>query len=176
VRSANELKLNVKMFGGGMVGLQATALKMQLGPLLNGIVNFDLWLPAGPLASPQALELLRKYQARAGAEGADPLGYYSVPSAYAQIELLGQAVAATGSLDQGKLAEYLHTATHKTMVGSFKFGPDGEWAQSRLIFLQFHGITGNTIDQFREMNTQAVIAPEELKSGTLIYPFTDARK
>jgi len=165
VRAANELKLSVKMFGGGMVGLQATALKMQLGPLLNGIVNFDQWLPVGSLASPDALELLKKYQSRAAAEGVDPLGYYTVPSAYAQIQLLGQAVAATGSLDQGKIAEYLRTTTHQTMVGSFKFGSDGEWAQSRLLFVQFHGITGNTVDQFREMNTQDCDRPGGVQIG-----------
>jgi branched-chain amino acid transport system substrate-binding protein len=39
-RAANELGLNTKMFGGGMVGLQATSIKTQLGPLLNGVVNY----------------------------------------------------------------------------------------------------------------------------------------
>ena len=46
VRAANEVGLKAKLFGGGMVGLQSTAIKMQLGPLLNGIVDYDFWLPA----------------------------------------------------------------------------------------------------------------------------------
>ena len=41
----HEVGLKTKLFGGGMVGLQSTAIKMQLGPLLNGIVDYDFWLP-----------------------------------------------------------------------------------------------------------------------------------
>jgi branched-chain amino acid transport system substrate-binding protein len=37
---------SVKLFGGGMVGLHITSVKQQLGPLLNGIVNYDFWIPA----------------------------------------------------------------------------------------------------------------------------------
>jgi hypothetical protein len=46
VRAAKELGLKAKQFGGSMVGLQTTSIKTQLGPLLNGIVAFDFWLPA----------------------------------------------------------------------------------------------------------------------------------
>ena len=46
IRAASEVGLKAKLFGGGMVGLQATAIKTQLGPLLNGIVDFRL-LAAG---------------------------------------------------------------------------------------------------------------------------------
>jgi ABC-type branched-subunit amino acid transport system substrate-binding protein len=45
VRAAHEVGLKAKLFGGGMVGLQSTAIKVQLGPLLNGIVDYDFWLP-----------------------------------------------------------------------------------------------------------------------------------
>jgi branched-chain amino acid transport system substrate-binding protein len=47
------------------VGLQATALKRQLGPLLNGIVNYDFWLPAPTMRFPGVLELIERYQPRA---------------------------------------------------------------------------------------------------------------
>jgi len=33
------------MIGGAMVGLQSTAIKARLGPLLNGWTNYDAWLP-----------------------------------------------------------------------------------------------------------------------------------
>src|SRR5262249_60927052 len=46
VRAVNEIGFKPKMLGGGMVGLQATVFKTQLGPLLNGFVNYDFWLPA----------------------------------------------------------------------------------------------------------------------------------
>ena len=35
VRAAHEVGLKAKLFGGGMVGLQSTAIKVQLGPLLK---------------------------------------------------------------------------------------------------------------------------------------------
>ena len=39
---------------------------------------------------------------------------------------MGQAVEAVGSIDQGKLAEYLHKTPFKTVIGEVKFGPLGE--------------------------------------------------
>ena len=52
VRAINEIGYRPKMLGCGMVGLQATALKRQLGPLLNGIVNYDFWVPAPTMRFP----------------------------------------------------------------------------------------------------------------------------
>ena len=46
VRAVNELNYKPKMIGGAMVGLQATVFKNQLGPLLNGWVNYETWVPA----------------------------------------------------------------------------------------------------------------------------------
>jgi len=49
VLAANEAKLNPKMIGGAMVGLQSTVFKTKLGPALNGYMNYDFWLPAKSL-------------------------------------------------------------------------------------------------------------------------------
>src|SRR5262252_6279461 len=46
VKAVNELNYKPKMIGGAMVGLQATVFKRQLGPLLNGWVNYETWVPA----------------------------------------------------------------------------------------------------------------------------------
>src|SRR5438132_3709761 len=43
VRAVNEINFKPKMIGGGMVGLQNTAIKAQLGPLLNGCTDYDYW-------------------------------------------------------------------------------------------------------------------------------------
>src|SRR6202166_1263437 len=75
IRAANEVGLKAKLFGGGMVGLQSTAIKMQLGPLMNGIVDYDFWLPWSGLASPASLEFLARYQAKSAAAGVDALGF-----------------------------------------------------------------------------------------------------
>ena len=45
VRAVNEVGFKPKMIGGAMVGLQSTAIKARLGPLLNGWTNYDAWLP-----------------------------------------------------------------------------------------------------------------------------------
>ena len=92
VRAANEIGLKAKMFGGGLVGLQYASIKQQLGEQLNGIVNYDFWEPAKTLQFPGVDEFLKKYQARAAAEGVDPLGYYLPPFAYANMQVIEQAV------------------------------------------------------------------------------------
>ena len=127
VRAINEIGFKPKMIGGGMVGLQATAIKTQLGPLLNGFTNYDFWLPVPKMAFPGVDDLMKKYQARAAAEGVDPLGYYMAPWGYAQLQVVQQAVEGTKSLDDAKLGDYMRANTFKTVVGDVKFGKDGEW-------------------------------------------------
>src|SRR5256885_16932777 len=47
LRAVNEIGVgdNVKIFGGAMVGLQFAGVMGNLGSLLNGVVNFNTWLP-----------------------------------------------------------------------------------------------------------------------------------
>jgi branched-chain amino acid transport system substrate-binding protein len=177
VRAAHELQLNTKMFGGSMVGMQSTPLRMQLGTLLNGVVHHDFWVPDPKLMFPGIEEFLAKYQARAGAAGVDPLGYYAPPYAYARMQVIGEAITATHTLDADTLAAYLHDNVHPTIVGDLKFGSDGEWSKSGVLFVQYQGISGNDLEQFRKQGTYAVLAPEEFKSDAkLIYPYTKARE
>ncbi|MGE0225033.1 MAG: amino acid ABC transporter substrate-binding protein [Acetobacteraceae bacterium] len=176
VRAANEIGLKAKMFGGGMVGLQSTAIKMQLGPLLNGIVNYDFWLPVGGFATPEALAFLEKYQAKAQGAGVDALGYYLPPFAYAYMQVLQVAVEAAGGTDQQKLAEALRKGTFKTLAGEVKFGPNGEWVEPRVLAVQYQGIKGNDIEEFKDMKKIPILWPPSLKSGDVIYPYTDAKK
>ena len=116
IKAVHEIGYKPKMWGGAMVGLQSTALKVQLGPLLNGIVNFETWLPVGPLKTPAAVEFLGKYQERAKSAGADAMAYFPV-MAYADLQVLGEAVAATKSLKDDVLAAYMHKSTFNTVVG-----------------------------------------------------------
>jgi branched-chain amino acid transport system substrate-binding protein len=175
VRAVNELGFKPKMIGGGMVGLQATAIKMQLGPLLNGFINYDFWLPIEKMNFPGVAEFMKRYQARASAEGVDPLGYYIAPWGYAQLQVLEQAVAATKSLDDDKLADYIRATTFKTVVGDVRFGRQGEWEQERVLQVQFQHIKGNDIGQFKDISTQVVVTPPEYKSGDVIYPYANAK-
>src|SRR5215475_4087782 len=175
VRAVNEIGFKPKQIGGAMVGLQATALKAQLGPMLNGFVNYDMWLPVTKMQFPGVEDLIKKYQARAQAEGVDALGYYMAPWGYAQLQVLQQAIEGTKSLDDKKLADYIRANTFKTVLGDVKFGKDGEWAQPRMLQIQFHDVKSNDVEQFRAMNTQTVVTPAEYKSGNVIYPFGKAK-
>jgi branched-chain amino acid transport system substrate-binding protein len=171
VLAINEIGFKPKMVGGAMVGLQNTAIKMKLGPLLNGFTNYDFWLPVPKMQFAGNDELLKKYQVRAAAEGVDPLGYYMAPQAYAQFQVLEQAITATKSLDDQKLADYIRANTFKTVVGDVKFGAKGEWAESRVVQTQFQTVKGNDIEQFRNAASQVVISPADYASGKVIYPF-----
>jgi branched-chain amino acid transport system substrate-binding protein len=176
VRAVNEIGLKPKMIGAGMVGLQATVFKTQLGPLLNGIVNYDFWLPVPKMDFPGVADLMSKYQARAPGEGVDPLGYYMAPWGYAYLQVLGEAIEATKGLDDQKLADHVRATTFKTVVGDVKFGVKGEWAQSRVITVQFQHIKGNDVGQFKNISTQVIVWPPEYKSGDVIYPYEKAKE
>ena len=108
-------------------------------------------------------------------EGVDVLGYYIAPWGYAQLQVLEQAVTATKSLDDDKLADYIRKSTFNTLVGDVTFGPQGEWAESRVLQVQFQHIKGNDVGQFRDISTQVVITPAQYKSGEMIYPYEKAK-
>jgi branched-chain amino acid transport system substrate-binding protein len=175
VRAVNEIGFKPKMIGGAMVGLQNTSLKAQLGPLLNGWTNYDFWLPVPKLLFPGVEDLMKRYQARAGAEGVDPLGYYMAPLAYAQMQVVQQAVEATKTLNDDKLADYIRSNTFKTVVGDVKFGKGGEWSESRVLQVQFMNIKNNDPTQFKDTSTQVVVSPAAVESGKVVYPYEKAK-
>src|ERR1700730_525765 len=98
------------------------------------------------------------------------------PFAYSQLQVLGEAVEATKSLDQDKLADYIRSHTFKTVAGDVKFGDNGEWAEARGLQVQFQHVKGNEGEQVNDRATQVIVAPEKYVSGKVIYPFGDARE
>jgi branched-chain amino acid transport system substrate-binding protein len=172
VRAANEVRLKTKLFGGSMVGLQYGALKTLLGTQLNNIVVHDFYVPEPTLHFPGIEEFLKRYQAIAAAGEMDQLGFFVPPFAYANLQVLGQAVEATGSLDHGKLGEYLRSQSFSTIVGNVKFSTNGEWAKPRVLMVQFQGIRGNDLEQFKKPGTQVIIFPKELATGALRFPYS----
>ena len=177
VKAVNEVGFKPKMIGGGMVGLQATVFKNQLGPLLNGFVNYETWVPSKEMTTPATEQFLKKYQARAGAAGVDPLGYYLGTWGYAHIAVYGDAITATKSLKDDVLADHLRKTTFKTILGDVKYGKNGEWEKSGMLQVQYHGIKqGAGLDVWRGMSYQTVLTPAKLKTGNLIYPFEKARQ
>jgi branched-chain amino acid transport system substrate-binding protein len=178
LRAVNEIGIadSVKIFGGGMVGLQFGPVMQNLGSLLNGVVNFNTWLPEPNMYYDGTKAFFDTYTKRAVEAKVDPLGYYLAPFGYAMGQLIEQAVNATGSLDQKALAKYLHEHEHKTIVGPIAFSADGERKETATLMAQFRGVVDKNIDQFRTPGKQVILFPDRLKSGDLVSPFETARK
>jgi branched-chain amino acid transport system substrate-binding protein len=175
--SANELGLKPKMMGGCMVGLQAIALKDKLKGHLNGIVNYETWVPS-PKLLPPAEDFFKKYQARASAAGADPLGYYLGGWGYAYLQVLEAGVNGAKSISDDKVADYLRSNTFNTIMASgIKFGKDGEWTKSGMLQVQYHDVTdAANLDTWRGMSYQTVLTPDDEKTANVIYPYANAMK
>lgn len=175
VRAIDRHAFRPKMVGGAMIGPQNTFVKTTLGPMLNGFVNYEYWQPVATMDFPGVAPFLATYQARAAAAGVDLLGHYMAPLAYAQMQVLAQAVEATGGLVDASLSAYARHATFETVMGPVKFGAHGEWVQPRVLQVQFGGIIGHDAGQFRTGSRQTVVAPPAYATGTLSYPFASAR-
>ena len=171
VRAATEIGLKTRYFGGGMVGLQYSSVKQQFGPKLNGIIDYDFWIPAPTMEFPGITEFLKKYQAKAPGEGVDPLGWYLPPFAYAYLQVLGDAVEGTKNLDQTKLADYIRSHSFDTIVGGITFGKDGEWSKPRVLEVQWQNIKSNNIDEFKDTKIEAILEPDEYRTGKVIAPY-----
>ena len=176
MRSVNEIGLGaqVKIFGGGMVGLQFTPVMKSLGSLLNGVVNYNSYVPG--MKCPGIESFLSRYHERAVAAKVDPLGYYLAPFSYGIGQMVEQAANATKSLEHKKLAAYLRSNEMNTIVGPIRFDKLGERAQPRLVQAQYRNIADDNDEQFKNVGKQVVIWPEAEKQGNVITPFDLARK
>src|SRR5512134_1761162 len=99
IRAVNEIGVGsqVQVFGGGMVGLQFTPIMTSLGSLLNGVLNYNSYVPG--MKYPGIEDFLARYAKRAAEAKVDPLGFYLPPFNYAIGQMYEQAINATKSLD-----------------------------------------------------------------------------
>src|ERR671912_706637 len=174
IRAVNEIGVgsSVQIFGGGMVGLQFTPIMTSLGSLLNGVLNYNSYVPG--MKYPGVEDFLQRYAQKAADAKVDPLGFYLPPFNYAIGQILEQAVAATNSIDQKAMAAWLRKSEMKTVVGPIRFGKDGEWAAPRVVQAQFRGVVDKDTEQFRQTSKQVVIYPDAYKTGNVITPFEKA--
>lgn len=171
VRAAAEVKLKCTMFGGAMVGLQVAALKQALSGVINGVVNYELYLPEPTMQFEGTKELIQRYRAVATTQGLDPLGFYVPPTTYAQMQVVEQAINATKTLNNDTLADHIRKTNFKTVAGDVRFGAGGEWAEPRILMTQFQKVQGKEMAQFDRPGTQVILYPEKFKSGQLVTPF-----
>ena len=137
----NEIGYKPKMIGGAMVGLQATVFKTssaraQRHRQLRDLGAGDKQMYAG------TKDFLEKYQSRAGAEGVDPLGYYLGAWGYAHFQVLGEAIKATKSIDDEKLADCAVEEHLQDHAWRREVRRNGEWAKSGMMQVQYHSIKG----------------------------------
>ncbi|MEU5032498.1 hypothetical protein [Streptomyces milbemycinicus] len=97
-----------------------------------------------------------------------------VPLAYAQMQVIAQAVEATGGFNDESLSAYTRGESFPTVMGDVRFGVKGEWLQPRVLQVQFQGISGHEVGQFQNGSRQIVVSPPESSSGDLIFPYAEA--
>jgi branched-chain amino acid transport system substrate-binding protein len=170
-RSINEIGLKAMLVGGGAVGPQFATIKAQLGPLLNNAVGYELYVPSSTMNFPGIGEFIALYQKEASGQGIDPLGFYVPPFVYAAMEIVGQAVEKTKSLDQKALARTIHDNEFPTIVGNIRFASNGEWTEPRVLMVQYRGIEENGVDQFRDAGRYTILYPPAFKSGEVVLPY-----
>src|SRR3989454_565715 len=159
-----------------ILGMLVTPIKVQLGPVANGLIVGENFAAALAPKIPGSADFLKRYGEKAAAVQIDSLGFAWGPFAYSAGQTLAQAVTETKSLDHDKLAEYMHKASFKTVSGDFSFGADGEWSKARMVWTQVQNAQPNNLDQFRDGKAQPIVWPPEAKTGTLIYPYEKARQ
>ncbi len=171
LRAAGEAKIQAQLFGGAMIGPQISALKAQFGPLLNNLVCWDVYAPEPTMNFPGAEALIKRYREIAAREKTDALGLYVPPLAYAQMQVLEQAVKRVGSLDQAAIATDMHKNQFDTVIGPLRFDEEGEWVEERNLWVQYQGVQGHDLEQFTRPGTQVILYPERYRSGTLRQPY-----
>jgi branched-chain amino acid transport system substrate-binding protein len=174
IRALHAHSWRPKMVGASMIGPQSTKVRTTLGPLLNGVVNYEYWVPVPSMIYPGVETFLGTYRKRAAEENVDLLGHYMAPLAYAQMQVVAQAISATGGLEDQKLSDYSRYATFHTVMGNIQFGANGEWREPRVVQVQFQGIDSSSAEQFRDGSKQVVVSPEQLTSGSVVYPYSAA--
>ena len=78
-------------------------------------------------------------------------------------------------LGDGTLSDFTRKAEFPTVMGALAVGARGGWPHPRVLQVVAQGIDGHGLDQCRDGALQLVMAPQGMTSGSLIYPFADAR-
>jgi len=177
VRAMHEIGYKPKMYGGALVGMLVTPIKMQLGPLVNGAVIGTAFLNSPKLEFPGLRDTLKRYQAIAPGAGTDPIGYGFVPFGYSAGQVLAAGVEGCKCLDHDKIGDFIRSHQIQTIAGNIRFGKDGEWAEGNTLTTQFQGVEkAGDMNEFTDPKKEVVVWPEKYKTGEMIYPYANAQK
>jgi branched-chain amino acid transport system substrate-binding protein len=92
-------------------------------------------------------EIMEQYLSRTSSIEEDTLGYCMAPQAYAQLQIVEQAIKATNSLNDLKLIGHTREAVFKTVLGDLKFDRNGECAAPEMLQVQYHKIMTHDKEQ-----------------------------
>jgi branched-chain amino acid transport system substrate-binding protein len=136
------------------VGPTSAAYVKALGPLANGVISNTGWWPS--FKTPGNQEFIDSYKKAFKGE----MPTYHAAAGYGAIYVLGKAVAATKSLDQSKLRDWLLHNTVDTPSGPFKMNENG-------LAMGFNQELVQIQDQKLKLLT-----PEESAEAKLMTPYT----
>jgi branched-chain amino acid transport system substrate-binding protein len=87
------------------------------------------------------------------------------------MQVIEQAITATNTLDDDKLARYIHENKFDTIVGPIEFDKLGEWKTPRVLLVQFQNVQGSGLEQYLTGHRQVILYPPQYKDGELQQPF-----
>ena len=99
-----------------MVGLQATVFKNKLGPQLNGIVNYETWVPSEKMHG-TGRRVLQKVPGACRRRRRRSARLLSRRLGLRLHQMLGDAIKGTNSIDDNKIADYIRGHSFKTIMG-----------------------------------------------------------
>ena len=156
-----------------MIGPQSSSVQTQLGPVINGIVNYQYWLPVPAMNFPGVHDLI--VDTSNARRARLPTNWVL---RHAVRVRAGPGIGAGGrgdrGLDDSALADFTRQATFSTVVGDVTFGRLGEWAVPRVLTVQFRGIGSSDISEFGKPKARVVVAPASYASGELVVPYRAA--
>ena len=160
-----------------MIGMLVTPIKVQLGPIANGLIVGENFAAAQARAFPGSAEFLKRYSVKAAAAGIDPMGFAWAPFAYGGGQVLAQA-RHRNQEPRSRQARRIHAQGQASRPWpATSASPRTASGRSRAwIWTQVQNAQPNNLDQFRDGKAQPIVWPPEAKTGTLIYPYADARK
>src|SRR6516225_1138241 len=90
------------------------------------------------------------------------------------MQVMEQAVARVGRIDQEAIGADFHAHTFPTVLGDLKFDSKGEWDHERNLYVQYQGVKGTDVEQFKKPGVEVILYPDQYKSGKLLTPFPAA--
>ena len=70
----------------------------------------------------------------------------------------------------------MHKNEFDTFVGKVRFAKNGEWSVPRMLTVQYHGISGNDLEQWKKPGHVTVLYPANYKTGDVKSPYQDNKK